>query len=184
MPKYAGIDPSLTSTGVVTYDTETGDKYVASFSSSPDKGTVESKYERLSKLARKVADAVCEGHPPDYVAIEGPAYSSNMGKAWDRAGLWWMVVHTLLARGIPVVEIPPTSRAKLATGKGNAGKDEVLLAVSRTYMDFDIKNNDHADALVLCAFVARLCGDPFDGDLPKNKLDAIDKVKKDLKWQK
>lgn len=177
MPKYAGIDPSLTSSGVVTYDTETGARTVASFSSSPDKGTIASRLQRVQTLALKVVDAACAGGVPDRVAIEGPAFSSSMGKSWDRAALWWFVVQTAISRGCEVIEIPPPSLKRYGTGKGNAGKDEVLLAVSRTYPDFDIKNNDESDAVVLCALVARLSGNPFDGDLPKIKLDALTKLK-------
>lgn len=183
MPKFVGVDPSLTSSGVVTYDTQSEERRVASFSSSPDKGTVESRYLRVNTLAAKISAFASEGGKPVLVGIEGPAYSSNTGKVWDRAGLWWAVVQEFLSMGIMVVEVPPTSRAKYSTGKGNAGKDEVLLAASRQYPDFDIKDNNQADALIICAAVARLHGHPFDGDLPKNKLEAIDKLKKDLKWE-
>lgn len=181
MPKFAGIDPSLTRSGVVTYDTDTGEQYVGSFSSSPDKGSVDSKFRRVDQLSDSVVEAVVEGGVPLAVGIEGPAFSSNTGKVWDRAGLWWLVVQKLILLGIDVVEIPPTSRSKLATGNGRAGKDEVLLAVAKNYPDFDIKNNDQADAVVLCDMIARIRGFRLGEEtLPKNRLDAVTKLKKDI----
>lgn len=183
MPKYVGIDTSLTNTGVVTYDTGTKQKVVVSFS-SPNKGnSIAHKHERLITLAGKVFRVATDGGLPELVAIEGPAYSSSTGKVWDRAGLWWYVTRMFIEYGCPVIEVPPTVRSKYGAGNGRAGKDEVLLAASRTYPDFDIKNNDEADALLLCAFAARLSGNPFDGDLPKAKLEAITKFEKDSTWQ-
>lgn len=183
MPKFAGIDSSLTNTGVVTYDTESGAKYVGSFSSSSKGNEVAHKHQRLEGLSKKVYLSVVENGIPLLVAIEGPAFSSNVGKAWDRAGLWWYIVRQFVVNGIPIIEIPPTSRSKYGTGSGRAGKDEVLLAVSRTYPDFDIKNNDESDALLLCAMAARLHGSAIEDSLPKNKLDAITKLQKDFKWE-
>ena len=182
MPKFAGIDPSLTGSAVVTYNTETKEQLVASFSSSPDKGTIQSKLARVQTLSDKIVGAVVQDGVPLAVGIEGPAYSSNTGKVWDRAGLWWLVVQKLEDLGITVIEIPPTSRAKYITGKGNAGKDTVLLEIARNYADFDVKTNDQADALGICAFIARLHDQAFDGDLPRTKTDAIAKLKKDIQW--
>ena len=183
MPKFAGVDPSLTSSGVVTYDNTTGAKLVVSFSSPTTGDSVLEKHSRIHKLATKIYEAVVTDGKPVCVGIEGPAYSSNTGKAWDRAGLWWYIVRMFIDNDIKVVEVPPTSRAKFSTGRGNSGKDEVLLAVSRTYPDFDIKNNDHADALVIMSVVSRLHGFNVEqGTIPQNKMDAITKLKKDLKW--
>lgn len=181
MPKYAGIDPSLTGAAVVTFDTDTKDTHVASFSSSPDDGTVKSKFNRIDKLSDKIVAAVIKDSAPIAVGIEGPAYSSNTGKVWDRAGLWWLVVTKLHTLGVEIYEVTPTSRAKYATGKGTSGKDEVLLAAARRYPDIEFKTNDQADALIICAVVARLLDNPFDGELPKTHLDALTKLKKDMK---
>ena len=185
MPKFAGIDPSLTRAGVVTYNTETQERYVASFSSPNSGASVADKHHRLMNHAEQIVkSSMLTGGKPTIVAIEAPAFSSNTGKAWDRAGLWWYVVRLFMENGCTVIEIPPTSRAKYATGKGNAGKDEVMLAVSRNYPEFDIKNNDEADAVALCAMIARLAGSPYDGDIPKNRLEAITKLEKDIQWVK
>jgi crossover junction endodeoxyribonuclease RuvC len=103
----------------------------------------------------------------DAVVIEGPSYNSRDGKAFDRAGLWWMVVGRLTAREVPVIEVTPTAVKKYATGNGTAGKDQVLAAVIKRYPNIDIPGNNEADALVLAAMGARAYGQPIETSLPK-----------------
>ena len=63
------------------------------------------------------------------------------------------------------------------TGKGNAGKDEVMLATARRYTNqAEVANNDQADALVLAAMGARHLGAPIEESLPQSHLRALDKV--------
>lgn len=141
LPRVLGVDLSLTATGVsngswcqtISVPGRAGDDLVA-------------RDERLHKIADYVLWLVGQ---PDLVVIEGPSHNSRNGHVWDRAGLWWRVVHRLLAREVPLAVAPPASRAKYATGKGNAGKDTVLLAASRRWSDCPISNNNEADALVL-----------------------------------
>lgn len=175
--KFAGIDASLTNTGIAVYDTVSEEYDIVSVSSSSSGNLLTERGNRLEKIANRVLDFI--GTDVELVAIEGPAFSSNTGKVWDRAGLWWYIVKLLIRSGVEVIEIPPTTRAKYATGKGNAGKDEVLLAVSRSYPEADIKNNDEADAVIMCAIAARLKDSPVEDSLPKSKLDAMSKLTKD-----
>ena len=83
----------------------------------------------------------------------------------------WCEHHNIPYQGVPVGTIK-----KHATGKGNAGKDEVLLAVSRRYPHAPIVNNDQADAVALAAMGARLLGEPVEDSLPKAHLDALAKI--------
>lgn len=57
--------------------------------------------------------------------IEGPSYGqSSMPSYYDRAGLWWAVVTSLQARGIPFAIVTPDHRAKFICGvKPPMGKD-------------------------------------------------------------
>lgn len=79
----------------------------------------------------------------------------------------------------PIVIITPSQRAKYATGKGNASKDAVLLAVARRYPTVEVTDNNEADALVLAAMIARLAGRPIETSLPQTHLDALAKVRWD-----
>jgi Holliday junction resolvasome RuvABC endonuclease subunit len=55
---------------------------------------------------------------------------SRNSQAHSIGELGGVVRVALYERRIPFIEIPPTCRAKFATGKGNAGKSEVVSAVS------------------------------------------------------
>ncbi|GAA1992699.1 hypothetical protein GCM10009718_33010 [Isoptericola halotolerans] len=175
--KIVGLDLSLTSTGVAAIcDDDTVPApyaFVDRITSKPSGSTLEARNRRLAIIVDAVHGWVHDG--ADLVVIEGLAYSSTSGKAAERAGLWWLVVHRLIANGYPVAEVPPTSRAKYATGTGNAAKDAVLAAVVRRYPDVEVTGNDEADSLILAAMGARWLGHPID-DLPKSHLDAMTKV--------
>ena len=67
----------------------------------------------------------------DLVVIEAPSLGqARQGGTLDRHGLWWLILDRLYTLDIPVVAVTPAARAKYATGKGNAAKDAVLLAVA------------------------------------------------------
>lgn len=159
--KVTGLDLSLTSTGLaVLVD---GTAHVTRLGSTPAGDTVTHRHHRLLWIANEVLEW-CTGS--DLVVLEGPSYGSTTGHQHDRSGLWWLVVHRVLNAGLPLAVVPPTSRARYATGKGNAGKDAVLVAVVRRYPEVDVTGNDQADALVLAAMGARKLGHPIDA-VPK-----------------
>jgi len=141
---------------------------------------------RITHIATVVREFAAYGpghvaHPADLAVIEGPAYSrGQMGGQHAKAGSWWLIVDNLASAGIPILVVPPNVRAMYATGKGNAGKDEVLAAVVKRYPGYDVDSNDIADALAMCALGARLLGHPID-DLPKTHLRALAKLTHPLK---
>ncbi|NUS59160.1 MAG: hypothetical protein HOV66_30530, partial [Streptomycetaceae bacterium] len=81
----------------------------------------------------------------------------------------------LIAWGHEVVEVTTGGVKKYATGKGNAGKDEVLAAVVRRYPDVEVSNNNEADALVLRAMGCDHLGQPL-AVVPQTHRAALDKV--------
>jgi len=163
----AGIDPSLTATGVAVLDTDGPVWAVGTVKSTPPKNAdAAAQLTRIQLLVRSVELRLLE-HPLDLAVIEAPAFSKNNGMAHERAGLWWMLFQMLMEQGCRVLVVKPNVRAKYATGKGNAGKDEVMLAVSRRYADCLISNNNEADAVVLAAMGARHGGDPVESQLPQ-----------------
>lgn len=181
MTTVLGIDPSLTRTAVAvihpglitlrdfpTKGTKADDLSRRSFRLNLIGGYIEELYDDITDKGH---------HPADLVVIEGPAHGQTTGSHHDRSGLWWQIVGDFLDLGIPVVEISPSSLKTYATGKGNAGKDEVMLAVARRYTDItEVANNDQADALVLAAMGARHLGAPIEASLPASHLRALDKV--------
>ncbi|MGP5672828.1 hypothetical protein [Brachybacterium alimentarium] len=173
----AGIDPSLTSTGVAVIRSpeRVATATVTSKPPAPGTETVRTRFERMEQLATGILDLV-DG--ADVVGIESPAYGmQNAGKVHDRSGLWWWIVGQLEALGVPVVEISPPSRMMYATGKGNAGKDLVLVTAAATYKQAAITGNDIADAVLIAAMVSRLADQPIELRRPaQSKLKALAKV--------
>jgi len=92
-------------------------------------GTPKRGVERLVVLSEAISDLIRE-FSIDVVVIEGYSFASRSGQAFsigELGGAVRVVIHKL---GIPYIEVPPTCRAKFATGKGNASKNEVVSAVS------------------------------------------------------
>lgn len=134
-----GIDPSLTSTGLCW-----GDEHFTSLSSS-EKGI-----PRIIDYRNWIQDYVYE-HEIEYVCIESYSFSSRNSHAHSLGELGGVIRAMLYEINIPYADIPPTSRSKFATGKGNAGKSEVVSAVSaRTGIVWSGKGaDDMCDAWVL-----------------------------------
>lgn len=166
-----GIDPSLTSTGVarVHPDGSIGVERVRSRGTRAD--TWAMRAARIVDLTVAVVEASAGA---SLAVIEGPAYAQGArGSSHDRSGLWWAIATALPC---PLAVVTPTGRAKYATGRGNAGKDEVLLAVARRYPGAPVDGNDTADALILAAMGARHLGMPVEASLPVAHLAAMGAV--------
>ena len=175
MPTVVGIDLSLQSTGLAAIhpDGATYVKRVTSKGSTKD-STAE-RHIRLLTIGSQVLGFV-DQLDAELVVIEAPSLNSKYGHPHDRSGLWWMVAGAILARGIPLASAPPMCRAKYATGKGNAGKDDVLTHVVRRYPSVMVSRNDEADALVLAAMGARHLGRPVEDSLPVAHISGLDGV--------
>lgn len=148
--KVIGLDLSLSSSGI---GCSLG--WVERVQTKPGGGNL---FQRLRLIESKVLHLV--GHP-DLVAVEGLAHGSQTGQHLTRAGMWHLVMNGVDQRGIRWIEVPPTSLKKYATGRGNAGKDEVLAAAIRRFPDINVRGNDEADGLWLAAIGADLLGEPL-----------------------
>jgi hypothetical protein len=126
MTLVVGVDSSLTGTGraVVDGGKPLGVNVLRSTGKRAD--TVPQRQQRIRDLADRVtgwgrtqlvADWPAVGVVrPDLVVIEGPSHASRGGSPWDRAGLWWAIL--VRWQGVPVAVVPPSCRAKWATGEG------------------------------------------------------------------
>ncbi len=149
--RILGVDPSLTSTGLATVDGGC-DSIKTNPRDWPD------DLQRLRYIAHTILGRAFSANV-DVVVMEGLAFASRTGKASDRAGLHWLI-RDRLERRYPVVIVPPTTRAKYATGKGNAGKDAVLIAVVQRFPIY-VSDNNEADAVVLLAMGLDHYGTPL-----------------------
>lgn len=170
--KIVGLDLSLASTGVAstTLGTRDSGATVDRIVTRPTGRSVADRSLRLWRITEQIRLWTAGAQ---LVVIEGPALRLQSGSAHERAGLWWIVAHRLVSGDIPVAVVPPASRAKYATGRGNAGKDQVLAAVIKRYPTVNVEGNDQADALVLAAMGARWLGYPIERSLPEVNLAAM-----------
>lgn len=146
--RIVGLDLSLTSTGVAEwYD---GDQRSWSHG-RPGKltDTLKQRAARIAESADDTVDWIMRDETPHWVLVESHTFAAKGGSQHDRSGLWWTVVGRLIYNGIPVVEVTPQGIKQFATGRGNASKDEVLLAVARRHPTIEFTTNDEADALTL-----------------------------------
>jgi Holliday junction resolvasome RuvABC endonuclease subunit len=136
--KIMGLDLSLTSTGVSIGGLTTSIR-------SKNKGS-----ERLLEIRNEIL-ALAQEAGVQIVAIEGYSYASRHSQAHSIGELGGVVRVALRELGVTVVVIPPTCRAKFATGKGNSGKSEVMSAISaKTGIIWSGGDgNDRCDAWIL-----------------------------------
>ncbi|UXA06565.1 hypothetical protein KXD96_28285 (plasmid) [Mycobacterium sp. SMC-2] len=172
----AGIDPSLTSTGIAVLCDGHPSRLHSLGHGTPNGKTYGHRSDRIVSQCRAVIawlDDNLQGplgilplsKRVDLAVIEGPSYGSNMPSNHDRAGLWWGLYSTLRARGIPIAVVAPKTRALWATGNGNADKRAVLTTVRAWWPRTPIADHDQADALVLAAIGAFRAGDPMPFDV-------------------
>lgn len=159
-----GIDPSLTSTGVSVAGTTVSIRK----SSRGVQRLLDVRDELLQLVGRNSVDCV---------SIEHYSYASRNSQAHSIGELGGVMRLALYEANIPFIEIPPTCRAKFATGKGNAGKSEVVSAISaRTGVVWDGGDGtDRCDAWVLEEMLRFKLGLSAI-DWPKSHTDALEKV--------
>lgn len=148
----AGLDLSLTATGIATIG-PTGDLDTRTVeSTAPKTPTLELTAHRL----RDLAERICEGLDPITceVIVEAPSYGSRFGSSHERAGLWWAVVLELTRRAVRVHTVPPTTAKKWITGGGKADKAIVAIAVSRLFPDHTFGSNNETDAAAFAHILA------------------------------
>lgn len=161
VPAVLALDLSLTCTGYVTPDGDVGQHTFA------EKG-VRRLYHAREWIKATAADA-------DIVAIEGYSYASRGRASISLGELGGVVRTTLYELRVPSVEVPPSCIKKYATGRGNAGKEEVLVeAVKR--LDYTGHSTDEADALWLWTLTLAALG-AIEHPVPKSHQKALAKIK-------
>lgn len=166
-----GIDLSLTSTGLASFDGETWD--VATVRTKPVDQSPGAFIDRVHHIAAEVINW-CDPREGDVICIEGPSLHAKSNQLDRMFGAWWMVYAALTAHHGDVWVIPPTVVKQLATGKGNASKDQVLLATTQRIPGAPITGNDTADATWLAVAGTHIQGDGIP--LPQQHLTGLLKL--------
>ncbi len=162
--RMMGLDLSLTSTGY-SIDRESG------IISTKTKGP-----ERLSVISNEIIDLVAI-KLVDIVIVESYSFASRNSQAHSIGELGGAVRMRLWECGVPYIDIPPTCRAKFATGKGNASKNEVISSISaKTNIVWSGAGaDDRCDAWILEQMGLAYIGKSHY-DWPEDNLSSLKKI--------
>lgn len=161
-PTVIGLDLSITATGATFY----GDP---PRTISPAKGLTGDL--RLISVRDQIMRSVAPSMDP-LVVIEGPVLRSQAAIA---LGLLHGVIRAaLMDERLAYVLVPPATLKKYATGKGNAGKPEMAVALYKR-AGLELGDDNQVDAWWLRAMGMDALGAPLV-DLPAAQRDAMAKV--------
>ena len=166
---FAGFDLSLTASGIVILDAA-GNVKERHIIKVKTRGA-----ERLDDIQKAIRSIIAI-YNIRLVCIEGYA-TGAIGKTYNIGELGGVIRILLYRKGIPYFDPKPTQLKKFATGKGGgdgASKDQVTLHVFKKW-DFEAKDNNEADAYVLCRIAMALCGK--DSDLTPYQKEVIAQIK-------
>ena len=132
------------------------------------------KSERVHEVLDKVDGALADG-PYDAVGLEELAYGAQGSAVVVLHWLWGEIIWRVHQHGYPLYLANVASVKQLGTGKGNAKKDVMMLAMASRYPEYGIKDNNQSDAVAVSMLIARKLGVPFD-TAPKSHNPNLDKV--------
>lgn len=160
-----GVDLSLTSTGLAL------PKNRLEVVQPKTKGVT-----RLFAIRKEINEYIAQ-HSNPIIMLEGYSFAQRNSQAHSIGELGGVMKLSWYENDWKVVLVPPTVRAKFATGRGNASKSEVVSAVSaRTGMTFDGKGaDDKCDAWILQQMGMVATGQS-KVKWPKNHLAALESV--------
>lgn len=162
--KICGLDPSLTRAGVAVLHNGQPTVLRSAGWGGKDSDSYAQRSERIVAQCRMVLSLIPTDC--DLIVMEGPAYASKTGHAFDRAGLWWGLHAALHARHIPIAVCVPNTLKAWATGNGRAEKEDVHNAVKLRWPDIRVRNHDEADALALAELGAIKVNEPLPFPIP------------------
>lgn len=178
-----GVDISLSSTGVAVLGCTPSDEWTVHTFTVPTAAharTPAGQLDRMNQIAATVAETCADA---DVVVVEGGAFAAKTAHAHTLAGCWWVVYSRIVRRcEHPVVVVPPSTLKKYVTGRGNASKLEVALAVAKMWPDAELPNSDRADALGLASLGTHLMDLPVPWQHTKYHTDALAGLPRPDEW--
>jgi len=162
--RVMGVDTS-TKTGYVILDDEGDVVNVGVLQHKPEPN----RFARYSKYSREIRELI-DAYGVDLVIIEGYSFAGKFNNSLQYE-LGTCIRMMMWVNGFKFVEVPPTSLKKFVTGKGNAKKDLMLLAVYKRW-DFDTEDDNEADAYGLAQFGRAIIGEPTG--VPANNFTSVE----------
>lgn len=165
--RFVGIDPSLTSTGLVVLD-EIGNV----LEQLSIKAGKEDDPLRFMKLTEKVREHL--NPDTDKVIIEGFSFGSKGAGVSKMYGIGWTLRIMLEEDGFKWTEATPSAVKKFASNKGNAKKEDLVLPVYKKW-GFEGRVNDITDAYIM----ARIAYSMYNHEgLLTYEQEVLKKIKK------
>jgi Holliday junction resolvasome RuvABC endonuclease subunit len=172
-PRVIGLDLSLTGTGIADFKSN-GEVITGTIRTKSYGSAIGDQWQRLQYINSEIWRAVAKDSMPALVIVEGPSYGSKGAGTWDRAGLWWTAVQQFLCDDIPLAVVPPAVLKKYATGRGNADKTAMAVALQKRW-GVELGDDNKVDAWWLAAAGREHLGRPYV-DLPKAQREALAKA--------
>ena len=195
----AGIDPSLTNTGVAAL--RNGRPVLLDSIGHPNHNVKDwdNRVRRITSEATAVMLRIhdCVG-VPDLTAVEEPLmFVAKSADSYDRYALFVKIIEQLLFWNAPYAVVNNQTRARWATGYGSSAKRsaadptgstkrrdvkvEVLEAVRRTWAPWKhhIKDDNQADALTMSEMCARRLDEPLHFRI---RLHQVEALHTSIKW--
>lgn len=176
-----GIDPSFTGTGIVIL---IDDQLYYSTTVTTD-----SKESILTRVGEIVADILDSLDKVLYrykegdkviICVEGFSFASKGRAVFQIGYLGWKVREIIEGfcnfRGFTWIEVPPNNLKLYATGKGNCGKELIMLQVYKRWGQ-EFSDNNTADAFVLAKMGHSYIDKKEDlTEFQTRSMDAVRKV--------
>jgi Holliday junction resolvasome RuvABC endonuclease subunit len=172
-PPLVALDLSLTATGCAG---------VPSVDEPVSLRTVSSSFkgvERLCDLLDGVL-AFVEFHDPVLTVVEDLVHAARGSSAGPLGMLHGAVRVALHRSGIEMAFVPPASLKKYATGRGNATKPDMRMALYQR-AGLDLRDDNQVDAWWLAAMAADAAGVPLVS-VPAAQRAALEKVEWPEGW--
>ena len=168
MTTIVGVDPSLSSCGLVTW--RGGRFYVDTISTPADMPAPERHHRIVSRVLR-----MAQG--PTLYVVEGmikPSDEAMRGlSTLDLAQLRGVLNYGIHVKGHRRVEVHPSTLKVWAIGRGKASKDDMVAAArGRLGQLLFARNDDEADAAFLCTLALHHYGRP-QWRPPRSHLRAL-----------
>lgn len=170
---YAGIDQSLTGSGITIYKDGIYKYYlIESNKEKSDSPSIEYTM-RLMRIRDKIK-GILGVNGVTHAGIEGMSFGSNGRSVFELGGLSHLLREMLILTGRKFIVAPPTVVKKYWVGKGNAPKDAMIEEAENRKLTIDIMKNygtkkepnmRYDDNVVDSFAICELAKDIFEGKL-------------------
>jgi len=155
---FVGLDLSLASSGVITYNHEKGIIIKKLIITKPT-----SSMEERFEIILKEVDFIKTLENRQGVYIEGLSHGSVSSKKAELAAAHYIVRYNLYQSNILFKVIPPNSLKKFATGKGQVKKNLMLLHCYKKFGE-EFESDDLCDAYLLTRMAHQEYTDSLETD--------------------